>query len=85
MNYCSMDERQGLIGTRYFAGHIRETGLDEEESVNNSSSVDEEVTAAAQAEAIAKFWLHDRLSNHRCGFDQSAETLLFSRVKLSGV
>jgi hypothetical protein len=75
-------DRCNTPGTRYFAGHIRETGLavyeiscrfsvlDEEESVNNSSSVGEEITVAAQAEAIAKSWLHDCLSNHRCGFDQ---------------
>jgi hypothetical protein len=76
---------------RYLQGCIRRTrfgvsGLTlrfsilNEESGHNSPRVCPEVTVATQAEAVAKFWLHDCLTNHRCSRDQTRDPLLLSRV-----
>jgi hypothetical protein len=76
---------------RYLQGCIRRIGfgpsglnlrfsvLDEEPGYNRPTLCPE-VTVATQAEAIAKFWLHDCLANHRCNRDQTRDPLLPSRV-----
>jgi hypothetical protein len=77
--------------SRYLQGCIKRMGFGpfglglrfsvlDEKLGHTSSTVCPEVTVATQAEAIAKFWLHDCLTNHQCNRDQTRDPLLPSRV-----